>query len=85
MTLAKYDTDYDVRDRARMLTALIVGIKPLPLSGLADIEDRRGVILRREQVHLILLDGKSPIASSSSNHSSKYNKYNLGFEYESSN
>ena len=27
-SLARYDTNFDVRDRARMLTALLVGVSP---------------------------------------------------------
>ena len=65
-TLARYDENYDVRDRARMLTSLLIGISPsMPRSGEIDdneTEDaatRGGVILRREQVKLVLFEGKT--------------------------
>lgn len=61
-SLARYDTNYDVRDRARMLTSLLSGITPTPLVNGAKSEDRGGVVLRREQVRLVLMDGKSGIA-----------------------
>ena len=92
-SLARYDVNYDVRDRARMLGSLLAGISPslrLYLNGNSnsssntdnDDEDkegdeegdeegegqsnnrayrRGGVVLRREQVRLVLFEGKSVV------------------------
>jgi AP-3 complex subunit beta len=57
-SLAKYDSNYDVRDRARMLVSLLAGLSP----SLDGEESRGGVILRREQVKLVLFDGKDAVA-----------------------
>ncbi|KAJ7475683.1 adaptin N terminal region-domain-containing protein [Mycena latifolia] len=59
-SLAKYDLNYDVRDRARMVMSLLSG---LGLSEAVSVKDpdqdnRGGVILRREQVRLVLFEGK---------------------------
>jgi AP-3 complex subunit beta len=57
LALARYDPDYDVRDRARMLSALLRGVAP----GMSDDgaePDMSGVVLRREQVQLVLFEGK---------------------------
>jgi AP-3 complex subunit beta len=59
-SLAKYDLNYDVRDRARMITSLLSGL------GLSDVvmprdsekDDMGGVVLRREQVRVVLFEGK---------------------------
>lgn len=54
-SLARYDVNYDVRDRGRMIWALLGGV------GLVDEdvgESRGGVVLRREQVKLVLFQGK---------------------------
>jgi AP-3 complex subunit beta len=59
--LAKYDLDYDVRDRARMLTSLLTAVTP----NLNAEEPRAGVILRREQVKLVLFEGKGVAAEES--------------------
>jgi AP-3 complex subunit beta len=59
-SLAKYDLNYDVRDRARMMTSLLSGLG-LPEAVTAkdpDQDSRGGVILRREQVRLVLFEGK---------------------------
>nr|GAT60931.1 predicted protein [Mycena chlorophos] len=59
-TLAKYDLNYDVRDRARMVLSLLDGLG-LPESVIAkdsNIESRGGVVLRREQARVILFNGK---------------------------
>ena len=58
LTLARYDQNYDVRDRARMMASLLSGVTPDLADG-ADAEERGGVILRKEQVKVILFDGKS--------------------------
>ncbi|KAF8659046.1 hypothetical protein AX16_001919 [Volvariella volvacea WC 439] len=61
-SLARYDLNYDVRDRARMLSSLLAGITPgAPVNGIAPIEERGGVVLRREQIRLVLFEGKSNI------------------------
>jgi AP-3 complex subunit beta len=59
-SLARYDLNYDVRDRGRMLTSLLSGISP-NLTDDESQEDQGGVILRREQVKLVLFEGKSDI------------------------
>ncbi|KAF8622581.1 hypothetical protein AX15_006925 [Amanita polypyramis BW_CC] len=58
LNVARYDKNYDVRDRARMMASLLSGIIP-DLSNGIDTEERGGVVLRREQVKVILFDGKS--------------------------
>jgi len=61
-SLARYDLDYDVRDRGRMLTSLLVGLGVTSSvngrGGEEEHEDVGGVVLRREQVRLVLFDGK---------------------------
>lgn len=68
-SLARYDTNFDVRDRARMLSALLVGVSPHLQHAYGNSDnaeswdavpeaDRGGVILRREQVKLVLFEGK---------------------------
>jgi AP-3 complex subunit beta len=60
--LARYDMDYDVRDRARFLNALLRGVRA-EKQGVAngegtdeeEEEDQGGVVLRREQVSVVLL------------------------------
>jgi AP-3 complex subunit beta len=57
-SLARYDQDYDIRDRARFLNALLRGVKDEKAAD--DIEneedaDMGGVVLRREQVKVVLL------------------------------
>lgn len=51
--LARYDANYDVRDRARFLAALLRGVREGVEGG--DDEDTGGVTLRREQVRVVLL------------------------------
>lgn len=62
LALARYDQDYDVRDRARLVALLLVGIVPAILS---DEEYNRGehggVVLRREQVKMVLFEHKKPV------------------------
>ncbi|KAG6901132.1 hypothetical protein C0995_016713 [Termitomyces sp. Mi166 len=65
--LARYDVSYDVRDRARMVSSLLAGITPVSLMNGAESE-RAGVVLRREQVKLVLFEGKSGIAEDDSRH-----------------
>lgn len=55
--LARYDASFEVRDRCRMLVSLLAGVAP----GLSreDITSRRGVVLRSEQVRLVLFSDKA--------------------------
>lgn len=61
--LARYDLDYDVRDRGRFLHALLRGVRDekKAISGQdstdddEEDEDQGGVVLRREQVGVVLL------------------------------
>jgi AP-3 complex subunit beta len=61
-SLARYDANYDVRDRTRMLVSLLIGLAPT-LNGEEneEQEDRGGVVLRREQVKRVLFEGKTGI------------------------
>ncbi|KXN91626.1 AP-3 complex subunit beta-2 [Leucoagaricus sp. SymC.cos] len=63
-SLARYDNSYDVRDRAKMLRSLLSGISPNISAGLQD--ERVGVVLRREQVRLVLFEGKSGVVEDKS-------------------
>jgi AP-3 complex subunit beta len=58
-TLARYDQDYDIRDRARFLGALQRGIKDEKAATNDEDEDVGGVVLRREQVKVVLLAQRS--------------------------
>ncbi|KIR55356.1 AP-3 complex subunit beta [Cryptococcus gattii Ru294] len=68
--LARYDADYDVRDRARFLSALLRGVreeKPVngnsansPLVEEKHEQDTGGVVLRREQVKFAVLGRSQP-------------------------
>lgn len=59
-SLARYDQDLDVRDRARFLSSLLAGVTPSlqPQSEDEPYEDAGGVVLRREQVRMVLFEGK---------------------------
>lgn len=59
-SLARYDLNYDVRDRGRMLSTLVSGLLPSIVNGVEQ-EPRTGVVLRREQVKMVLFDGKSAV------------------------
>lgn len=59
-SLARYDLNYDVRDRGRILGGLLAGIG-LQMNGVSE-EELSGVVLRREQVRVVLFDGKSGVA-----------------------
>ncbi|PBK79829.1 hypothetical protein ARMGADRAFT_1021326 [Armillaria gallica] len=61
--LARYDANYDVRDRARMLSSLLSGINSsIPVTNSIDTPaEREGVVLRREQVRMVLFEGKAGI------------------------
>ncbi|KAH9028534.1 adaptin N terminal region-domain-containing protein [Lactarius hengduanensis] len=58
--LARYDRNYDVRDRGRMLQQLLAGV--VPGIGAADARDVGGVVLRRAQVRIVLFEGKESAA-----------------------
>lgn len=55
MQMARYDVDWDVRDRTRMLVGLLAGLDP------AATTEREGVILRRAQVKVVLFNGKQSV------------------------
>lgn len=65
-SLARYDEDWDVRDRGRFLNALLKGVRQ-GKNGMAqetgsdeEDEDVGGVVLRREQVKVVLLGELKP-------------------------
>ena len=58
--LARYDSNYDVRDRGRMLQQLLAGV--VPSIGATDAKDVGGVVLRRAQVRIVLFKGKETAA-----------------------
>ena len=65
LSLARYDLNFDVRDRARMIGSLLNGVVNNLLGDDDEREDQGGVILRREQVKLVLFDGKlGPLSDS---------------------
>jgi len=62
LTLARYDQDYDVRDRARLVASLLMGVVPNVLGDEEDSkEEHGGVILRREQVKMVLFEYKAAV------------------------
>ncbi|KAF8510763.1 adaptin N terminal region-domain-containing protein [Gautieria morchelliformis] len=67
-SLARYDLDYDVRDRARTISCLLTGVAPaLPPGAVeeGDFADEQGsVVLRREQVKNVLFVGKAEMPDS---------------------
>lgn len=65
LALARYDQSVDVRDRGRMLGALLVG---LDASVAEPLDDTAGVTLRREQVRMILFSGKLGVSEDVSRH-----------------
>ncbi|TFK40175.1 adaptin N terminal region-domain-containing protein [Crucibulum laeve] len=67
-SLARYDLNYDVRDRAKMLSSLLAGVSPSGLANGEEPEERGGVVLRREQVRLVLFEGKSGIVDDEPSH-----------------
>ncbi len=59
LSLARYDQNFDVRDRSRMFGALLSGVSTLLQdSDVAELEDHKRVVLRREQVKMVLFEGK---------------------------
>lgn len=66
LTLARYDQDYDVRDRARSIGTLLMGIVPLVLGDEeCSKEEYGGVMLRREQVRMVLFEHKAAVKEAS--------------------
>jgi hypothetical protein len=66
-SLARYDMDYDVRDRARTLGSLLSGIVPALRSSVGEedaTEEQGGVVMRREQVKVVLFEGKAEFSES---------------------
>ena len=62
LTLARYDQDYDVRDRARLVASLLMGVVPNILGDEEyDKGEHGGVILRREQVKMVLFEHKAGV------------------------
>lgn len=61
LALARYDLNFDVRDRARMVGSLLIGVTPSLHDDDNEREDQRGVVLRREQVRLVLFEGKAGV------------------------
>lgn len=59
--LARYDANYDVRDRGRMMAALLAGVAPTSLMADGEKPERAGVVLRREQVKMVLFQGKGGV------------------------
>lgn len=61
---ARYDRDWDVRDRGRMLSSLVVGVVGKGIDevvnggGVSKTQERVGVVLRKEQVRMVLFEGK---------------------------
>jgi AP-3 complex subunit beta len=62
--LARYDRNYDVRDRGRMLQQLLAGV--VPDIAATDAQDVGGVVLRRAQVLVVLFEGKATASPSPS-------------------
>lgn len=59
--------NYDVRDRARMIYSLLFGV--ISASSMNGTErERSGVVLRREQVKLVLFEGKSGMVEDNFSH-----------------
>lgn len=63
LALARWDTSYDVRDRARWVGGLVRGfLKPDENEENEDrIEGESGVVLRPEQVRVVLFEGKAGV------------------------
>ncbi|CAE6426865.1 unnamed protein product [Rhizoctonia solani] len=67
LALARWDTSYDVRDRARWMSGLVRGFLKMEESQEEDGDENRmesesGVVLRPEQVRIVLFEGKAGIA-----------------------
>lgn len=80
-SLARYDLNYDVRDRARVLSSLLTGVgSPVltPDDGITPFEERGGVVLRSEQVKVVLFNGKTNVTDDE--HTGTYEQ-NSSFQY----
>ncbi|KAI6103868.1 adaptin N terminal region-domain-containing protein [Pisolithus croceorrhizus] len=62
-SLGKYDLNYEVRDRTRMLTSLLSGVLPSIDGPQPEHSIGEGVVLRREQVKKVLFEGKAGTAN----------------------
>ncbi|TRM64961.1 adaptin N terminal region-domain-containing protein [Schizophyllum amplum] len=60
-SLARYDANYDVRDRGRMMSAMLAGVMPASIMSDGEKPERAGVVLRREQVRMVIFQGKSGV------------------------
>jgi AP-3 complex subunit beta len=61
-SLARYDPNYDVRDRARLLSTLLAGIVTNLLTDDDEMRtEKGGVVLRQDQVRMVLFDGKAAV------------------------
>ncbi|KZP00657.1 hypothetical protein CALVIDRAFT_533665 [Calocera viscosa TUFC12733] len=65
LSLARYDSNYDVRDRARMIGSLLQGVNAKAAGSSVWSEEvveesPGGVVLRKEQVRVVLFGGKVP-------------------------
>ena len=72
--LARYDRNYDVRDRGRMLQQLLVGVVPNIVA--TDAQDVGGVVLRRAQVRVVLFEGKTITSPPSSTPAAAHHDHN---------
>jgi len=61
LTLARYDQEYDVRDRARFVASLLMGVVPNVLGDEGCGGEYGGVILRREQARMVLFEHKAAV------------------------
>ncbi|KAI0788032.1 adaptin N terminal region-domain-containing protein [Fomes fomentarius] len=75
-SLARYDLNYDVRDRGRMLGALLAGVNSNIYGENDDLrEDVGGVILRREQVRMVLFEGKASPADDAATNDDDHGRF----------
>ncbi|THH26301.1 hypothetical protein EUX98_g7887 [Antrodiella citrinella] len=67
LSLARYDLNFDVRDRARSIASLLAGVTNTSSVSLYPDEENgyeekyAGVVLRREQVRMVLFEGKQDV------------------------
>ena len=66
LALARYDSNFDVRDRARMLGSLLSGVTST--LGEDGLQEQGGVVLRREQVKMVLFEGKQDVSLDTTTH-----------------
>ena len=63
LSLARYDLNFDVRDRARTIGSLLAGVsQALDPEKENGYEEQAGVVLRREQVRMVLFEGKQDVS-----------------------